>query len=72
MSQAWKEKPMKTLMVKMHNRRVVVILCRDGGYCFKWTRLEDGKPLHTRVRLSYEAVIATVKCILCLSKDHVS
>jgi hypothetical protein len=69
MSKAWKEKPIKSVRVKLHNRRVTVSLCRDGGYRFKWTRLENGKPIHTHIALSYEATIATIKCILSLANS---
>ena len=62
MSKSWKEKTIKTVRVKLHNRRVTVGLCRDGHYEFKWTRLDDGKPIRTRIALSREATIATVEC----------
>ena len=63
MSQHWQEKAVKTVRVKLHNRRVRVSRCRNGAFKFTFTKLEDGKPIDTRLGLSEEATYAMCACV---------
>lgn len=60
-------KPIKTLRVKLHNRRVTGGLMRDGSIVFRF-RILDGKFIRSeRIRLSQEAVGAMYAIMMGLT-----
>ena len=61
-------KSIRSLCVKLKNRRVKGALLRDGTFVWYFKSLQDGLPVITRIRLSGEAVMA----MGCIFNDLIS
>lgn len=58
-NQRRESKPIKSLQVKLHNRRVIGGLMWDGSIAWKFKRLLPDRTVHVeRIRLSLEAINA--------------
>jgi len=48
--------PVKSLQVKLKNRRVTGSILKDGSFVFKYRRLHQKEIIITRIRLTQEAL----------------
>lgn len=74
MSKARREsKPIKSLQVKLHNRRVIGGLMWDGTITWKFKRLLPDRTVQvTRIRLTQCALAAMMEITLRIRRDAVA
>ena len=71
--QRYEAVPVRTLEVRLHNRRVRGSLMRDGTLLFRFKRMRSDRTIHTdRIRISREALAAMLQIANDINRPDVA